>query len=117
MGRKPKELRANEIQISLDDFGTGYSSLDRLSELSVDSLKIDKCFIEDITDPNKNSLIPNGIISMAHGLGIKTVAEGVELQAQKDYLLEHGCDKLQGYFISKPVCEEEAIMLIRENKN
>ncbi|NLL81998.1 MAG: EAL domain-containing protein, partial [Tissierellia bacterium] len=47
MGRKPKELRANEIQISLDDFGTGYSSLDRLSELSVDSLKIDKCFIED----------------------------------------------------------------------
>lgn len=112
-----KELRANEIQISLDDFGTGYSSLDRLSELSVDSLKIDKCFIEDITDPNKNSLIPNGIISMAHGLGIKTVAEGVELQAQKDYLLEHGCDKLQGYFISKPVCEEEAIMLIRENKN
>lgn len=112
-----KELRLNGIQISLDDFGTGYSSFDRLIELKVDTLKIDQYFIENINHGNKDSQITKDLISIAHRLGLKTVAEGVELQTQKDYLLEYDCDKLQGYLFSKPVPEEEAIMLLDQYKN
>ncbi|NLY47260.1 MAG: GGDEF domain-containing protein [Tissierella sp.] len=113
-----KELRASGIQISLDDFGTGYSSFDRLSELNVDTLKIDQHFINNITELNKASLITKDIISIAHKLGLKTVAEGVEFHAQKDYLEEYSCDKLQGYLFSKAVSKEEAILLLdKYNKN
>ncbi|WFA07790.1 bifunctional diguanylate cyclase/phosphodiesterase [Tissierella sp. Yu-01] len=115
VNEKLRELRANGIHISLDDFGTGYSSFDRLSELNVDNLKIDQYFINNINGINKDSLITKDIISIAHRLGLKTVAEGVELQAQKDYLLEYKCDRLQGYLFSKPVPEEEATMLLKNN--
>ena len=111
---KLKELRKNGIQISLDDFGTGYSSFDRLIELNVDTLKIDKYFIDNITGTDEDSLIIRDMISIGHRLGLKTVAEGVEYQAQKDYLLEHKCDKIQGYLFSKPVPEEETIFLLKK---
>jgi EAL domain-containing protein (putative c-di-GMP-specific phosphodiesterase class I) len=109
-----KELRSVGIQISLDDFGTGYSSFYRLMELNIDTLKIDQYFINKIKDTNKDSLITRDIISIAHRLGLKTVAEGVESEIQKDYLLEYDCDKLQGYLFSKPVPEEEAVMLLNK---
>lgn len=107
-----KELKNQGISIALDDFGTGYSSFDRIIELNVDTLKIDKYFIDGITNSDKDFLITRDLISIAHRLGLKTVAEGVEIQEQKDYLLEHDCDKLQGYLFSKPVPKEEAIKLL-----
>lgn len=110
-----KELRTNGIQIALDDFGTGYSSFDRIMELSVDTLKIDRYFINGITNSDKDFLITRDLISIAHRLGLKTVAEGVEIQEQKDYLMEYDCDKLQGYLFSKPVTKDEAIKLLNSN--
>lgn len=109
-----KELRTYGIQISLDDFGTGYSSIDRLIELKVDTLKIDQYFIKNINEGNKDSQITEDIISIAHRLGLKTVAEGVELEVQKNYLLEYKCDSLQGYLFSKPVSEVEVIKLLNQ---
>lgn len=109
-----KELRANGIQISLDDFGTGYSSFNRLSELNVDTLKIDQYFINNITETNNVSFITKDIISIAHKLGLKTVAEGVEYNAQKYYLEESNCDKLQGFLFSKAISKEETILLLEK---
>lgn len=115
VNEKLKELRSVGIQISLDDFGTGYSSFYRLIELNFDILKIDQYFINKINNTNKDSLITRDIISIAHRLGLKTVAEGVESEIQKDYLLEYDCDKFQGYLFSKPVPEEEAVMLLKKH--
>lgn len=115
VNEKLKELRSVGIHIALDDFGKGYSSFDRLMELNLDTLKIDQYFINKIKDTNKHSLITRDIISIAHRLGLKTVAEGVELHTQKDYLIEYDCDKLQGYLFSKPVPEEEAIILLKKH--
>lgn len=114
INEKLKDLRNEGIYISIDDFGTGYSSFDRLSELNVDTLKIDQYFINKITESNKDSIITRDIISIAHRLGLKTVAEGVELDIQKDYLIKYQCDKLQGYLFSKPVPEEEAIKILHK---
>jgi len=114
INEKLKDLRNEGIYISIDDFGTGYSSFDRLSELNVDTLKIDQYFINKITESDKDSIITRDIISIAHRLGLKTVAEGVELDIQKDYLIKYECDKLQGYLFSKPVPEEEAIKILLE---
>lgn len=116
VNKKLRQLRDNDIRISLDDFGTGYSSFDRLSALNVDTLKIDRYFINNITDANKASVITKDIISISHKLGLKTVAEGVECQDQKDYLLKHNCDKFQGFMFSKPVTWKEAIHLLKEDK-
>ena len=114
VNEKLSKLRSRGVGISLDDFGTGYSSFDRLSELNVDTLKIDRSFISKIDNTDKDFLITRDIISLAHRLGLKTVAEGVELEIQKDYLLEYDCDKFQGYLYSKPVSEVEAIDLLKE---
>ncbi|MGI6169886.1 MAG: putative bifunctional diguanylate cyclase/phosphodiesterase [Christensenellales bacterium] len=110
-----KELRANGIRISIDDFGTGYSSFYRLNELNIDTLKIDRYFINDISQANKDASITRDIISMAHRLGLETVAEGVELSEQRDYLLEYECDKIQGFLFSKAVPKAEAIELLKKN--
>ncbi len=91
------------ISFSIDDFGTGYSNLAYLKRFPVDSLKIDQSFIRDlITDPNDAALV-KAIIGMAHSLGIKTIAEGVETREQKEFLLAHGCDLMQGYYFSHPL--------------
>ena len=115
INEKLKELQKLNIQIAIDDFGTGYSSLFRLRELNVDSLKIDRYFINDIANREKNELITGDIISMAHKLGLKVVAEGVELQMQKDYLIEKDCDIIQGYLVSKPLKEKDAIEYLKTN--
>lgn len=113
--RKFRELRAMGIHLSLDDFGTGFSSLTYLWNLPVHTLKIDKSFIDMIMqDPSKVNII-SSIIKMAHDLNMIVVAEGVEYQEQYCYLVEHACDLIQGYYISRPVDEQEAIQLL-ENK-
>jgi len=99
-----KQLRNHGISISIDDFGTGYCSLAYLSRLPVDTLKIDRSFISG--DQPSNTVLEM-IVAMAKALGLKTVAEGVETQVQKDWLIQEGCDYLQGYLISKPISSEE----------
>jgi len=107
-------LRNSDIQVSIDDFGTGYSSLSYLKKFDIDYLKIDQSFVRDLaTDPNDLAL-SEAIIVMAHKLGIKVVAEGVETEQQRDLLVAAGCDYAQGYWYSRPVPPEEFEKLLRE---
>ncbi len=98
-----QRLRKLGIGLSLDDFGTGHSSLHYLSRLPVDKLKIDRSFVQQFEHHAEDALIINTIISMARGLGLKTVAEGVETASQCAYLQKQQCDELQGYYFSKPL--------------
>ena len=102
-------LKSMGINISVDDFGTGYSSLSRLRDLNVDIVKIDKQFIDKILVDKREELIIPDIISMAHKLGLKVIAEGVEVEAQRDYLVGADCDTIQGYFFSRPLAPEHAM--------
>ena len=100
-------LREKGILIYLDDFGTGYSSLNYLKKLPIDKLKIDKTFIDDIVKPGIDSKILKTIVTLAHEIGLKTVAEGVETEEQFNLLETCQCDLVQGYLISRPKPEEE----------
>jgi EAL domain-containing protein (putative c-di-GMP-specific phosphodiesterase class I) len=90
------------IKLSIDDFGTGHSSLSRLRHLPVDALKIDRTFVDDIEDRDSGTLA-RAIILMAHSLGLTVTGEGVETSQQLAFLEEHGCERMQGYFISHPL--------------
>jgi PAS domain S-box-containing protein len=111
-------LRDAGLQIAIDDFGTGYSSLAREKELKVDSLKMDKYFVDKLLDADPNKAITSDIISMSHKLGHCTIAEGVEHVSQLQYLKEHNCDRIQGFLISKPLDEEAALaFLMNHDRN
>ena len=101
--QKFKALSEIGIMIAIDDFGTGYSSLKLLKQLPISILKIDKSFIEDIGVDNNSTLIVKSTIQLAHGLGIKVVAEGVETKEQLAFLKEHHCDFAQGFYFSEPL--------------
>lgn len=107
------KLKDVGLHVAIDDFGTGYSSLAREKELNVDCLKIDKYFIDKLLEVGADKAITGDIISMAHRRGHCTIAEGVEHEDQKQYLLAHGCDKIQGYLIGKPLDEEVAVELLK----
>lgn len=100
------EMHDLGIMIALDDFGTGYSSMSYLTELPLHVLKIDRKFVEGIFESEKHRSIVNTIISLANGLGLKVVAEGVETREQLEYLSQRECDYMQGYYFSKPVAKE-----------
>lgn len=104
------------IEISVDDFGTGYSSLNYLKRLPIDTLKIDRSFISDIPDNEDDVTITSAIIAMAKKLGLGVVAEGVETECHLEFLQKHGCEKAQGFFISKPVPVEQMGEMLRHNK-
>jgi|GEM_PF-4743352 len=108
-----ESIHALGIRIAIDDFGTGFSSLNRLERLEVDTLKIDKQFVDRLMDPMTKG-ISSDIISMGHHLGKRIIAEGVETEEQREQLLDMGCDFMQGYLFSKPVEEDKAIMLLQE---
>lgn len=114
INKKLTELRNHGLKISIDDFGTGYSSLSRERELNFDFLKIDKYFIDKLMVTPYGKAITGDIIAMAHKLGHCVIAEGVEYETQRQYLLNNGCDKIQGYIISKPLDEEAVIALLRQ---
>jgi EAL domain-containing protein (putative c-di-GMP-specific phosphodiesterase class I) len=108
INRRLNELREHGIRITLDDFGTGYSSFSRLSELNIDIVKIDKFFIDRIRRKERGALITGTIISIAHQLGLSVVAEGVEIEQQRRYLMNEGCDLMQGFLFSKSLSETDA---------
>lgn len=111
-----EKLGNAEIQIAIDDFGTGYSSLSREKELNVNCLKIDRHFIDRLLVTDTKKAITSDIISMAHKQGHYTIAEGVEHDIQLQYLIKHSCDKVQGYLISKPLDEEDAIEFLKKHE-
>jgi two-component system CheB/CheR fusion protein len=112
-----KVFKSYGAQVSLDDFGTGYSSFIHLKKYPIDFIKIDRSFVDGISDKSDDLEITKAIISVSHSLGLKCVAEGVETSAQLSMLQELGCDRAQGYFIAKPMkANELAIWLNKYQK-
>lgn len=105
-----KKIKAFNISVAIDDFGTGFSSLYRLLAININSIKIDKAFMDGIELINIDEAITKDIISLGQKLRYTVVAEGVETEIQKDYLMAYGCDRAQGYFFSKPLNEQDAII-------
>ena len=110
------QLTAAGCTIALDDFGTGYSSLSYLRRIPVDYIKIDKSFIQDMSENTEENILVSTIIAMSKSLGKKTVAEGVETKEQLQQLTELGCDFIQGYYFSKPLPCEEIVSYLADFK-
>jgi len=109
-----QQLRDLGVKLAIDDFGTGYSSLSYLKRFPVDYVKIDQTFIRDLSVGGEDAAITRAIIAMAHSLELKVVAEGVETQAQMDFLKTQRCDEIQGFLISPPVPAEKFAELLKE---
>ncbi|MBV8617508.1 MAG: EAL domain-containing protein [Curvibacter sp.] len=113
---KLKALKALGLSLALDDFGTGYSSLSYLKQLPLDTLKIDRSFVADLLVSPNDAAIACTVIALGHALGLKVVAEGVEQQAQQDYLMGQGCDAFQGYLHGRPMppgpFEEQGLLCV-----
>jgi len=99
------------IHLAIDDFGTGYSSLAYLRQLPMSRLKIDRSFVKDLPGQEHSRAIVNAIVALAHELGLEVTAEGVETQPQADYLIQHGCDVLQGYLFARPIPSEHFLSM------
>ncbi|AFZ15109.1 response regulator receiver modulated diguanylate cyclase/phosphodiesterase with PAS/PAC sensor(s) [Crinalium epipsammum PCC 9333] len=110
------QLRGKEIHLSIDDFGTGFSCLSYLHRFPINTLKIDRSFVNRIGEENENLGIVKTIITLAHELGMDAIAEGVETQQQVNQLKALGCDQAQGYFFSKPLSGESAELFIATHK-
>ncbi len=109
------ELRAMGVSLALDDFGTGFSSLSYLHRFPIDTLKIDRSFVQDLPHVAERAAITRAIIMMAQAMGMKTVAEGVETAGQLEFLREVGCDEFQGYLLTRPLEPAAVQDLVREN--
>ncbi|MCX8018090.1 MAG: GGDEF domain-containing phosphodiesterase, partial [Rhodocyclaceae bacterium] len=99
-------LKGMKIRMAIDDFGTGYSSLSYLKHFPVQTLKIDRMFVQDIDADGERIKLAAAIIALAHGMDLHVVAEGVETEVQRDYLAGYGCDQLQGYLFDRPLPAE-----------
>jgi EAL domain-containing protein (putative c-di-GMP-specific phosphodiesterase class I) len=115
--RQLERLKKLGVGIALDDFGTGYSSLNQLHRLPIDRLKIDHSFTQGIGHPDGTLPIVESIVTMAHRMGMRVVAEGVETLEQMCTLRQKGCDVLQGYLFSAPVDAESAAHLLATGNN
>jgi EAL domain-containing protein (putative c-di-GMP-specific phosphodiesterase class I) len=105
------ELQELGVRCSIDDFGTGYSSISYLHEYPVDTIKLDRSFVQDIGEGHDAPIV-RAVIAMAHNLGIRVVAEGVETKAQLKFLEKHGCDEVQGFLFSRPLCPADAVSFL-----
>jgi EAL domain-containing protein (putative c-di-GMP-specific phosphodiesterase class I)/CBS domain-containing protein len=109
-----KSLRNLGVKIAIDDFGTGYASLGYLQHFSFDTLKIDRCFVQNVDQNQKNAAITTTIIAMAHRLNFQVVAEGVETEAEKEFLKSNKCDVMQGYLFSPPLPVNEFTKMLNK---
>lgn len=114
--RQLNTLKSLGLKISVDDFGTGYSSFSYLQKFPFDILKIDGSFIKDINENRKNAAITKALIQMAHQLNLKVIAEGVETQKELNFLINHKCDEVQGYFFSPPLSVDDFEQLLQEQQ-
>ncbi|KQC09175.1 MAG: hypothetical protein APR62_02980 [Smithella sp. SDB] len=103
------------VRLALDDFGTGYSSLAHIKQFPIDTLKVDRSFIRNLSQNSEDKAIIEAIIAMGKTLSLNVVAEGVETMAQDEFLREHICDEMQGYYFSKPVAADQFADLLRKN--
>ncbi len=114
--RRLNALKALGVEIAIDDFGTGYSSLSYLQQFPFDILKIDRCFIRNITENANNAAITKAIIAMAKSLNLKLIAEGVETEAELSFVYQQQCDGMQGFLFSRPVPAQEFEQLLKAGK-
>lgn len=110
-----KKLKEYNIHIALDDFGTGYSSLSYLQQLPLDRLKVDRSFVNDITDPEK-SLIAETIINLGRQMGLKVIAEGIEHEDQQAHLIAQGCHEVQGFYYARPMPADQFFEFLTSKK-
>jgi FOG: EAL domain len=103
------------VRLAIDDFGTGYSSLSQIKHFPIDTLKVDRSFIRNIPQDAEDKAITEAIIAMGKTLSLTVVAEGVETQEQLDFLREHSCDEMQGFYFSKPIVPEQFADLLRKH--
>ena len=121
--RKPDEaaatmraLRQLGVHLAVDDFGTGYSSLGYLSRFPIQCLKIDRSFVQNVPDSEADATIARSIVSLGKSLGLTVVAEGVETEAQLDFMRQHGCHIVQGYLLGRPLEATQFIEQLRKQK-
>jgi diguanylate cyclase (GGDEF)-like protein/PAS domain S-box-containing protein len=107
------ELHARGLRLAIDDFGTGHSSLERLNRMAVTTLKIDRSFVAGVPDDRNSCVLVSTMVRLADGLGLQALAEGIETEAQRAFLVAHGCPLGQGYLFSRPVAAEQIEPLVR----
>ena len=109
------DFRAKDYHLSIDDFGTGYASMAQLKNFPINTLKIDKTFIDDLTNNEQDASLVTAVLSLAQNLKLSTVAEGVEYQEQVEALSAMGCESIQGYVYSKPISADLFAALLESN--
>lgn len=112
-----RQLRAADVRIALDDFGTGYSSLRLLQELTLDKIKIDRSFVQSVTEAGDSAAIVEGLARLGTKLGLEVVAEGVEQDEQRAFLFDAGCSGMQGFLFSRPVSADKISALLYEKRD
>jgi EAL domain-containing protein (putative c-di-GMP-specific phosphodiesterase class I)/uncharacterized protein YlxP (DUF503 family) len=115
IARTLKIIKQMGVKISIDDFGTGFSSFSNLKRYPLDELKVDRSFMNDVPNNSDDAAIVGAMITMAHGLGMGVVAEGIERQEQLDFLRDRDCDEYQGYLLSKPILASDFLALVAKN--